>query len=82
MNERAQYAPQYLVDIEKARASLRMLMDLEFDLLCFGHGSPILNRAKRVLRQYIENDSIWKDLECEREEELRLNPNLRELHGT
>lgn len=76
------YAPQYLVDIEKARASLRILMDLEFDLLCFGHGSPLLNRAKQVLRQYIENDSIWKNLECEREEELRLNPNLRELHGT
>ena len=74
--------PQYLVDIEKARASLGILMDLDFDILCFGHGSPILTRAKQVLRRFIEDDSVWKNLECEREEEFRLNPNLRELHGT
>ena len=75
-------APAYLVDLDKARLSLRMLLHFEFDLMCFGHGSPVGRGAKEVLRQFIECDFTWTDLAQRREEGFRLNPELRKLHCT
>ena len=73
-------APEYLVDLDKARLSLSVLLHFEFDLMCFGHGSPVVRGAKEVLRQFIECDATWKDLAQRREKGFRLNPKLRKLH--
>ena len=74
--------PAYLVDIAKARQSLKALLHLEFDALCFGHGKPILSGAKDVLKRFVQCDATWEDAERRREEGFRLNPELRNLHGT
>ena len=73
-------APEYLVDLDTARLSLRILLHFDFNLMCFGHGSPVVRGAKEVLRQFIECDATWKDLAQRREEGFRLNPKLRKLH--
>ena len=73
-------APEYLVSLDKARLSLRMLLHFEFDLMCFGHGSPVARGAKEVLKHFIECDAKWKDLAQKREDGFRLNPALRKLH--
>ncbi len=73
-------APEYLVNINKARFSLRILLHFEFDLMCFGHGSPVVSGAKDVLRHFIECDTTWKDLVQKREEGFLLNPELKKLH--
>ena len=75
-------APEYLVDLDKARLSLRVLLHFEFDLKCFGHGSPVVRGAKEVLKRFIECDVTWEDLAQRREEGFRLNPALRNLHRT
>ena len=75
-------APEYLVDLDTARLSLRMLLHFDFDLMCFGHGSPVVRGAKEVLRQFIECNITWEDLAQRREEGFRLNPELRKLHST
>ena len=75
-------APEYLVDIDTARLSLRMLLHFEFDLMCFGHGLPVVRGAKEVLKHFIECDVTWTDLDQRREEGFRLNPELRKLHRT
>jgi hypothetical protein len=75
-------APEYLVDLDTARLSLSMLLHFEFDLMCFGHGSPVVCGAKDVLRHFIESDAIWEDLAQKREAGFRLNPALRKLHHT
>ena len=75
-------APEYLVGLDTARLSLRMLLHFEFDLMCFGHGSPVVRGAKEVLRQFIACDATWEDLARRREEGFRLNPELRKLHST
>ena len=73
-------APEYLVDLDKARLSLSVLLHFEFDLICFGHGSPVVCGAKEVLKHFIECDVTWADLVQRREEGFRLNPALRKLH--
>ncbi|MCG9133878.1 hypothetical protein J5I95_19590 [Candidatus Poribacteria bacterium] len=75
-------APEYLVDLDTARLSFSMLLHFDFDLMCFGHGSPVVCGAKDVLRHFIESDATWKDLAQKREAEFRLNPALRKLHHT
>ncbi|MCY4402193.1 MAG: hypothetical protein OXD54_06400 [Candidatus Poribacteria bacterium] len=75
-------APEYLVNLDKARLSLRMLLQFEFDLMCFGHGSPVVHGAKDVLKHFIECDATWKKLSRKREEGFRANPALRKLHCT
>ena len=74
--------PAYLVDLAKARLSLKTLLHLEFDALCFGHGKPILSKAKDVLRRFVECDATWEEVKQRREERFRLNPELRNLHRT
>ena len=75
-------APEYLVALDKARLSLSVLLHFEFNLMCFGHGSPIVRGAKEVLKRFIECDITWEDLAQRREEGFRLNPKLRKLHRT
>lgn len=75
-------ASEYLVDLDKARLSLSMLLHFEFDLMCFGHGSPVVRGAKEVLKHFIECDATWEELTQRREEGFRLNPELRKLHCT
>jgi len=70
-------APEYLVGLDTARLSLRMLLHFEFDLMCFGHGSPVARGAKEVLRQFIECDATWEDLAQRRQEGFRLNEEKR-----
>ena len=74
--------PAYLVDLAKARRSLKTLLHLEFDALCFGHGNPILSGAKDVLKRFVECDATWEEVGQRREEGFRLNPELRDLHRT
>ena len=74
--------PAYLVDVAKARLSLKTLLHLEFDALCFGHGKPILSGAKGVLKRFVECNTTWEEVERRREEGFRLNPELRNLHHT
>ena len=74
--------PAYLVDLAKARLSLKALLHLEFEILCFGHGEPILSGAKDVLKRFVECDTTWEEVERRREEGFLLNPELRNLHRT
>ncbi|MDE0297939.1 MAG: hypothetical protein OXN17_04860 [Candidatus Poribacteria bacterium] len=74
--------PAYLVDLAHARRSLKSLLHLEFNALCFGHGTPIRSGAKDVLRRFVECDTTWEELGRRREEGFRLNPELRDLHRT
>ena len=74
--------PAYLVGLAKARLSLKMLLQLEYDVLCFGHGTPILSEAKDVLKRFVECDTTWEEVERRREEGFLLNPELRNLHRT
>lgn len=76
------HGPEYLVDLAKARLSLRMLLHFEFNLMCFGHGSPVVRGAKEVLKHFIECDATWEDIAQRREEGFLLNPGLRKLHYT
>ena len=43
------------VDPVQARASLKKLLDLDFDVMCFGHFNPIQEGAKAALRQLVES---------------------------
>ena len=72
----------YLVDLAKARLSLKTLLHLEFNALCFGHGKPILSGAKDVLKRFVECDATWEELGQRREEGFRLDPELRNLYRT
>ncbi|MEM6992273.1 MAG: hypothetical protein AAF721_17310 [Myxococcota bacterium] len=56
-------APELCVDLDKARQSLGHLLSLPFEILCFGHGSPIRTGARDVLRRYVESDAVWAGLE-------------------
>lgn len=74
--------PAYLVNLTKARLSLKTLLRLEFDALCFGHGVPILSGAKDVLKRFVECDTTWEEVKQRREEGFCLSPELRNLHRT
>jgi glyoxylase-like metal-dependent hydrolase (beta-lactamase superfamily II) len=42
-------------DPKQARASLKKLLGLDFDLMCFGHFRPIQEGARAALRQLVES---------------------------
>ena len=65
-------APEYLVALDEARLSLSVLLHFEFDLMCFGHGSPVVRGAKEVLRHFIACDATWEDITQRREAGFRL----------
>jgi len=47
----------YTADPEKARESARRLLEVEFEVLCFGHGDPILSSARQALADAIRKDA-------------------------
>ena len=46
--------PEYHDDPAETRRSVRRLLDLPFDVLCFDHGVPIARDPKRSLRRLLE----------------------------
>lgn len=61
-------APEYIFDLQDARNSLRKLSEYSFEILCFGHGTPITQAAKDVFNEFIENDGAWEKLKAEKVE--------------
>ena len=61
-------APEYIFDLQDARNSLRKLSEYSFEILCFGHGTPIAQAAKDVFNEFIENDGAWEKLKAEKVE--------------
>ncbi len=61
-------APEYILDLQDARNSLRKLNEYSFEKLCFGHGTPITQAANAVFNEFIENDGAWEKLEVEKVE--------------
>lgn len=59
-------APEYILNPENARNSLRKLSEFSFEKLCFGHGTPITQAANVVFNEFIENDGAWEKLKVEK----------------
>jgi hypothetical protein len=55
--------PVGIPDTQACRSGLRRLLDLDFNVICFGHGDPVTLDAKSKLRAYLEDDVIWSELE-------------------
>lgn len=62
------HGPEYSLELEEARKSLRKLSEYSFEKLCFGHGTPITQAAKDVFNEFIENDGAWEKLKFEKVE--------------
>ena len=60
--------PEYVPNLSSIRQSLDKLQSLEFDVLCFGHGDPIRQQPKGKLKEFIQSDEIWSELETMKEE--------------
>lgn len=45
-------AKAYTVDISQQIKSIQRIADLDFDIICFGHGPPILNNASSTVRTF------------------------------
>ncbi len=54
--------PEYIVNLNKARQSLAKLLNHNYNIMCFGHGTPIFKNPKKKLQDYLENDLIWEYL--------------------
>ncbi|MDA1191608.1 MAG: hypothetical protein O3A46_07995 [Candidatus Poribacteria bacterium] len=48
------FTTQHITDREAARRSVDDLLVLPFDVICFGHGSPVVRESKAALRRFIE----------------------------
>jgi glyoxylase-like metal-dependent hydrolase (beta-lactamase superfamily II) len=56
--ERLGFVPdEYVHDPEESRKTARRLLDLDFDVLCVGHGAPILEGAKDAIRALLAQDA-------------------------
>ena len=64
------YAPEYIPNLEKARRSISTLLNYSYNLICFGHGTPIVDEPKAKLKRYIENDEIWERLALRKQNAL------------
>lgn len=51
---------KYMNDPARARESARRLMEVDFDILCLGHGDPILKDAKKTLADVLEKDAATR----------------------
>ena len=45
-------------DVSQARESVKRLAQLDFDILCCGHGKPIIGGASAVLRDWIKRKGL------------------------
>ncbi len=48
---------KYMNDPGKARESARRLLEVDFDVLCFGHGDPIRTDARRTIADVVRKDA-------------------------
>ena len=48
---------KYLTDADKARDTARRLLEVDFDVLCFGHGDPIMKDGRRVASDAVRKDA-------------------------
>jgi hypothetical protein len=49
-------------DLLKARAALERLLTLEFDVLAFGHGAPVLRDPHGAVRRFLGRDDVWGEV--------------------
>jgi hypothetical protein len=48
---------KYMNDAARARESARRLLDVNFDILCFGHGDPITRGAQKLVADLVRKDA-------------------------
>ena len=48
---------KYMDDAGRARESARRLLEINFDILCFGHGDPITRGAQRLVADLVRKDA-------------------------
>jgi len=48
---------KYMNDAGRARESARRLLEVNFDILCFGHGDPIARGARKVVVDLVKKDA-------------------------
>ena len=48
---------KYMNDAGRARESARRLLEVNFDILCFGHGNPIARGARKVVVDLVKKDA-------------------------
>ena len=48
---------KYLSDPDTARDSARRLLEVDFDVLCFGHGDPILKGGRKVVSELVKREA-------------------------
>ena len=48
---------KYLSDPATARDSARRLLEVDFDVLCFGHGDPILKGGRKVVSELVKREA-------------------------
>jgi glyoxylase-like metal-dependent hydrolase (beta-lactamase superfamily II) len=51
---------KYMNDAARARESVRRLMEIDFDILCFGHGDPITKDARTTIASVMEKDAAQR----------------------
>ena len=51
---------KYMNDKTQSRDSARRLLEIPFDVLCLGHGNPILEDAKHVVAEMLRRDAAAK----------------------
>ncbi len=57
-SEGVEFLPdKYMDDPGKVRESARRLLEVDFDVLCFGHGEPIMTNARTVLAGVVRKDA-------------------------
>ncbi|HEU4403454.1 MAG TPA: MBL fold metallo-hydrolase [Candidatus Polarisedimenticolia bacterium] len=48
---------KYLQDPKQARESARALLGLKFEVICFGHGAPILKGGRKAVEDLLQRDA-------------------------
>ena len=45
---------------DAGRESLRGLLELPFEKMCFAHGTPVFDRPKEALERFIQDEAYWE----------------------
>ncbi|MBI4532082.1 MAG: hypothetical protein HY709_11255 [Candidatus Latescibacteria bacterium] len=65
--------PEYVTNPQKARQSLSKLLEYSFEVMCFGHGSPIFTDPQEALRRFLDRADFWNPLlQCTGEQNYSL----------
>jgi glyoxylase-like metal-dependent hydrolase (beta-lactamase superfamily II) len=51
---------KYMDDAARARESARRLLEIDFDILCFGHGDPVTKDARKTIAAVLEKDAAQR----------------------